>query len=602
MQIEGQQPWEYTSSTPIRSIVFSGFISLPYSLLRYLSPYASHYLNWTILSPYTLLVAPRLFITLLSFIADFCVYKIASLCYIRPWQCMEVFASSYVMLIYGTRTFSNTLELILMSVVLWRVSLSIVESSKVIRKETILQDLYQSADDLCDKVRIVRIRTNLPAYNYGDSFILSVVVTLGAFIRPTFIIYTFVPIAYWLQRGIMTKELDFHYFNMRSLSLLPGVCFTFLVCVLADSFYYESVTAKEILLGNLTANSFIATPINFFLYNTEAKNLAKHGTHPHYLHILINLPLLHGVLAFIGLYYTSLYMSSLFSGSSITRKPKIYSMASMMLLSFIVPVLILSLAPHQEARFLLPTLPCLVLLHSDKVSLHNLFKIKFAKHFLFLMWHTWNIFCVIFFGFLHQGGVTRAMISVHDYIQNQPQTFEMPVHVYFSHMYTPPTFLLMRHIDVVAATQEGRKFKVARSVYSHHIAGDTRIEQMNKLLYSRLTNNTATNYNVTYTNFTNNVNTSAVNEGHIPCEILLCLPGNIASDLRRTDSSLLHYDLVQRFPLHFTLDYPPDFTNIYADVNQKCNEACATRNKFLEFSLELYKVKLSKDASQWRVK
>ena len=523
-------------------------------------------------------------------------YRTASLCYIRPWQCMEVFASSYVMLVYATRTFSNTLEMILMTVVLWRVSLSIVESSKIIRKETILQDLYLSAEEIRDKVRIVRIRSNLPAYNYVDSFLLSVVLTLGTFIRPTFIIYTFVPMAYWLQRGIMTKELDFHYFNMRCFSLLPGIFCTFVFCVLADSFYYQSVTLKELVHGNVTATSFIATPLNFLMYNSDSKNLAQHGDHPYYLHVFVNLPILHGVLAFVGLYYTSLYLSSLFGKGPITRKPKLYSMASMMLLSFIVPVLLMSVAPHQEPRFLLPTLPCLVLLHSDKVSLHNLFKIQFVKHFLFIMWHTWNIFCVIFFGFLHQGGVTKAMITVHDYIQNQHQVFDTPIHVYFSHMYTPPTFLLMRKIDVVASTEEGRNFKVPRTVFSHHLSGDINIENLHGVLLSRLTNNTVQNSNVSQPNITSSaINTTVTNSGHIPCEVLMCLPGSVAADMQRTNPPEMRYTLINRIPLHITLDHPPDFTRRHEDINQECNELCATKNKLQQFTLDIYKVELTKN-------
>uniref|UniRef100_A0A2P2I9C0 Mannosyltransferase n=1 Tax=Hirondellea gigas TaxID=1518452 RepID=A0A2P2I9C0_9CRUS len=610
LHIEGQKPWEFTTSTPIRSIVFSWFISLPYTAMRLAAPYASYYLNWTLLTPTALLVTPRIFITLFSFLADFCVYRIARMCYIRPWQCMEVFASSYVMLVYSTRTFSNTVELILMCVVLWRVSVSIVESSTVIRRETLIQDLYQSSDDIRDKVRLMRMRNALPPYNYVDSLLLSVVITYGTFVRPTFIIYTFIPVAYWLQRGVITKELDFKYFNRRCFSLLPGLVMTFLFCVIADSLYYESLTPKEVLQGNVTASSFTVTPINFFLYNKETKNLAKHGTHPHYLHVLVNLPLLHGVLAFIGLFYSSLYISSIFGTGSITKKPKLYSLASMLLLSFIVPVLVLSWFPHQEARFLLPTLPCLVLLHSDKVSLHNLFKLKFSKHFLFLMWHTWNIFCVLFFGFLHQGGVTNAMIHIHDYIQEQPDTFETPLHVYFTHMYTPPTFLLMRRVDVVASTEEGRKFKVSRSVFSHHLAGSTTVSQLNTILYSRL------NFSSTFPALpdkshkkvpstrggpTTEISTSLRRKSDAPrLEVLLCLPGSIASKLNGNNPNFLQFTLLHRLPLHVTLENLPDFTLRASDFSEHCNEVCAARNKLKQFSMEIYKVELDADAANWK--
>lgn len=622
LQIEGQKPWEYTSSTPIRSIVFSGLVALPFSALRWLQPHASYYLNWNLLTPQMLLLTPRLFMTLLSFISDLCVYKIARMCYLRPWQCMEVYASSYVMLVYATKTFSNTLELILMSVVLWRVSLSIVDSTKVIRRETLIEDLYQSAEELRHKVRLARLKSSLPPYNYGDSFLLSVVVTLGVFIRPTFLIYSFIPVAYWLQRGIMTHELNFRYFNLRSLSLLPGIIITFLLCVLADSFYYETITAEELVFGNVTANSFVLTPLNFYVYNRKSENVVSHGEHPHFLHFLVNLPLLHGVLAFVGLYHASLFISTLFSSRRITRKPKIYSLATMLMLSFVVPVLILSFIPHQEARFLLPTLPMLVLLHSDKVSLHNFFRLRFTKHFLFLMWHSWNIFCVIFFGFLHQGGVTSAVIGVHDYVQSKPADYDTPIHVYFSHMYTAPTFLLMRKIEVVAVTLEGRKFRVPRTIYSHHLSGSTSAEKMSSVLYAQLNNRTKISALTP-----GSTNTALLNE------VLLCLPGSVADDLilqnttegecskcdgepdanschvtsttcdvknsaskhNENKRDKLQFELLQRIPMHVNLENLPSRT---LRATPGCDEMCSARKKLYQFSVELYKVSLTSDMKE----
>lgn len=38
------------------------------------------------------------------------------------------------------------------------------------------------------------------------------------------------------------------------------------------------------------------TPLNFLRYNFHTDNLAKHGLHPRYLHLLVNIPLLYNVL------------------------------------------------------------------------------------------------------------------------------------------------------------------------------------------------------------------------------------------------------------------------------------------------------------------
>jgi phosphatidylinositol glycan class Z len=38
------------------------------------------------------------------------------------------------------------------------------------------------------------------------------------------------------------------------------------------------------------------TPFHFVMYNSVPGNLDKHGTHPLYLHTLVNIPLLYGPL------------------------------------------------------------------------------------------------------------------------------------------------------------------------------------------------------------------------------------------------------------------------------------------------------------------
>ncbi|KAG0701140.1 GPI mannosyltransferase 4 [Chionoecetes opilio] len=69
LDIDARKPWEFQSENPIRSVTFSVLVSLPYLLLKYLAPVTSYLFEYDLLTPNTLLVAPRLFMTLLSFIA-----------------------------------------------------------------------------------------------------------------------------------------------------------------------------------------------------------------------------------------------------------------------------------------------------------------------------------------------------------------------------------------------------------------------------------------------------------------------------------------------------------------------------------------------------
>ncbi|KAK7051131.1 hypothetical protein SK128_024531 [Halocaridina rubra] len=568
LNIDAPKPWEFSSSSPIRSVTFSAFVSLPYFILQYIAPFASSYLGTELLTPQVLLVAPRIFMTFMSFIADFCVYRIARICYLRPWKCVEVFATSYVMLVYGTRTFSNTLELILLAILLWRVCESMVDSTKIIKKESILQDLYEASESIQDKVRFVRMKSKLPPYNYIDSAIISFVATYGTFVRPTFVIYSFVPIAYWLQRGVVTKEVDFSYFHLRSLSLLPGVILTFFGCVLADSFYYGALSFTELAFWNVTAHSFVVTPLNFIWYNSNPKNLALHGTHPYYLHLCVNIPILHGVLGLLGVWTVSKYASSLIS-NQILRKPKVYSMATMLLLTFIAPVLFLSLIPHQEPRFLLPTLIPLVLLHADNIHPYSKHGLKFRTYFIFTMWHVWNIFCVVLFGFLHQGGVTKAMIHVHKHISQQaPNT---NVHVLFANMYSPPTFLLMRRIKVVATTEEGRHYRVPKSVFTYDAGGSRHVEDL---------------YHLATT-----IYLEARANSSKQADVIICLPASLTGDFVEVKPPNVTLKQIQRVPGHLTLENPPSLNLAGVKFTKNCGQMCQFLRRISQFSIDIIDVK-----------
>ncbi|XP_042223833.1 GPI mannosyltransferase 4-like isoform X2 [Homarus americanus] len=564
LNIDAKKPWEFHPENPIRSVTFSAVVSLPYVFIKYVAPFFTYYLGYELQSPYNLLVAPRILMTFLSFIADYSVYRIARMCFLRPWCCVEVFASSYIMLVYATRTFSNTMELILMAVLLWRVCESMVESTKIIRKQNVLQDLYESAETLQDKVKLVRIKSKLPPYNYVDSAIISVVVTYGAFVRPTFVIFSFIPVAFWLQRGVVTKEVDFSYFNLRCLSLLPGIVVTFLTCVLADSFYYGSLTFTELLFWNVTGRSFIVTPVNFLLYNANENNLATHGLHPYYLHLVVNLPLLHGVLGLLGLWSVSKYMAS-FITNDMTKKPKIFSIATMLLATFILPVLVLSAVPHQEPRFLLPTLLPLVILHSDDVLLISGKRLKAFKHLCFLAWHVWNIFCVIFFGFLHQGGVTKTMMRVHEHILLQPP--HTNTHIVFSDMYTPPTFLLMRRINVVAVAEDGRKYRMAKSVFTYDVGGSRAVSDLHEV--------------------TSRIYKEALQNSTRDAELVLCLPASLSEELYNSKPENVSLRRLQRVRGHITMEDPPDMVIDAASFTESCGHVCQFLRRLDQFSIDI---------------
>lgn len=130
--VEVQRAWEFNATFPIRSIAIPYVTyGLPLSLLQNIAPFLKFWFELDIRTPYLLLTLPRLSSCLLSFICDWCLYQICLLYGQNYHTRLLTFASSYVVLIYATRTFTNSIEMILTSLLLYYVSLCMSQSDKV---------------------------------------------------------------------------------------------------------------------------------------------------------------------------------------------------------------------------------------------------------------------------------------------------------------------------------------------------------------------------------------------------------------------------------------------------------------------------------------
>jgi len=162
----------------------------------------------------------------------------------------------------------------------------------------------------------------------------------------------------------------------------------------------------------------VVAPWNNLLYNLSAENLAKHGLHPRFLHFLVNLPLL----------AAPLLLALALAPSTVPRTPRSLALA----LAVLVPTAALSIAPHQEYRFLLPTLVPLVLLAHDA-----LLGPRAVPH-LARLWLLFNAVLIVLFGFLHQGGLVPAMVALQPQVRQDTSSS-----VIFYHTYSPPRYLLL---------------------------------------------------------------------------------------------------------------------------------------------------------------
>ena len=153
-----------------------------------------------------------------------------------------------------------------------------------------------------------------------------------------------------------------------------------------DTSHY-SHDGKTLLLRQLLFQPII-TPLNSLLYNTSPENLALHGTHPRYQHLLANLPLLIGPA-------TILLLTS--------------PLPNLRLYSAISGILILSYFTHQEARFLLPAVP--LILSSIRLPAS-----KTLTQIFIAAWIIFNLTLGVLMGIYHQGGVIPMQLWLGEHL------------------------------------------------------------------------------------------------------------------------------------------------------------------------------------------
>lgn len=301
--METYVPWEFNATAPIRSVaIFYFSIGLLYRLANVFEHFLKAYSTFSIITPYFLVVGPRLLMCTLSFFVDITLYKICINNNEKYKNKLVILASSFVMIVYGTRTFSNTVELVLFALLQYYVCESLIFSNTLIKKKEYLNYRYKTSRTLVEKVKFYKLKLFLTSDSLRNCFQVSTITVLGVFNRPTFIAFALFPLFFWLYRGIGNKLIAPMNYHLRILALIVCSIPSILFNVLIDSFYYGYVTWGEIGVLHISINNFVFTPFNFIKYNINTSNLAKHGLHPRFLHVLVNMPLLYNILTILAYY------------------------------------------------------------------------------------------------------------------------------------------------------------------------------------------------------------------------------------------------------------------------------------------------------------
>ncbi|PHH85170.1 hypothetical protein CDD83_797 [Cordyceps sp. RAO-2017] len=354
-----RRTWEFTSDHPIRSVFpLWPVYGLPMLLLRWLWVGNGHDGDIT---PIAVFWTLRVLMFLISFVLeDWALHELISSPRHRRVAVLLV-ASSYVTWTYQTHTFSNSIETL---VVAW--SLVLIQR---------IMDARQSSSLL-------------------SSTVLGVVVVFGLFNRITFPAFLLIP-AFRLIPHFLNNPSSFAVLALAAL-------FTTATAIALDTAFYAS---EPITWARLLTNPVI-TPLNNFLYNSATDNLAQHGLHPWYQHLLGNIPQLLGPAAV--LLFTQPHLSI-----------RLYSAIS--------GLVVLSIFQHQEARFLLPTVPLIL-------SSVRLPKSRTVLRLWVAAWIAFNLFFGVLMGIYHQGGIVPGQV----FMSNQPDATQ----AIWWKTYTPPIWLL----------------------------------------------------------------------------------------------------------------------------------------------------------------
>ncbi|KAI1799939.1 glycosyltransferase family 22 protein [Daldinia bambusicola] len=354
--------WEFTSDHPIRSVFpLWPVYGLPMLLLNWL--WAGYGEDGEI-PPIAVFWTLRVVMFIISFVLeDGAIHELVQSAQHRKTALLLV-ASSYVTWTFQTHTFSNSIETI---VVLWCLVLveRILEASRAQRSALVA------------------------------STVLGILAVFGVFNRITFPAFLLIP-------GL---RLIPHFIH-RPLSLVVMAAsglFTVLIAISLDTAFY---TPHAISWSDFYRNPVI-TPLNNLQYNLSPSNLAQHGLHPWYQHLLVNLPLLIGPA--VALLFT---------------KPQL----SLRLASAMSGVFVLSVFQHQEARFLLPAVPLLL----SSIQLPPK-KSTYRKIWL-AAWICFNAALGLLMGVYHQAGIVPAQ----EFLSKQPDA----TRAIWWKTYMPPIWLL----------------------------------------------------------------------------------------------------------------------------------------------------------------
>eukprot|EP00041_Stephanoeca_diplocostata_P032289 m.1031438 g.1031438 ORF g.1031438 m.1031438 type:complete len:705 (+) comp24122_c0_seq11:414-2528(+) len=444
-----------------------------------------------------LLLLPRIWTWMLSIASDTAVRNICAAAELPEMPTLVLWSMQWTVLLFHTRTFSNTFELF------WLTGLTYFACKMT------SPSLYTPA-----------------RATHGTSFVsglgFGLAAAIASFTRPTILAFAF-PVGLFLlhavaMQGEKAKQDEFPpWYQMGrrqytrvlvcGLATVLGLLVGAASCVTIDTLYFKHLFPAA-APNSATSTSvvgwpqMIIAPLNWLRFNWETENVRQFGIHPHWLHLLVNMQILFGPLfvvlvinlcrhrgAFLfrnavgsharvrpqpfrptpdtghqtgrdargkrGASFPGLVLASAVGGGALAEEnvstvptvtpisARAASLRVALLGSVGVGLAVLSVSNHQEARFLLPATLGVVLLsglaftprEDGPVSNHGLPRALGATLVVF------NVALLLFYGTVHQAGVVPSLLAHHQDADSFPSQQH---HLIYFAGYMPPQSLLLQ--------------------------------------------------------------------------------------------------------------------------------------------------------------
>jgi len=344
-------PWEFNAAHLARS--YTGVVASvgPSIGLASVLNWPGAWMLWTV----------RLWSLALTVVGDWAFYQAC-----KDDDALLLRASSWVSLVLLARTFSNSLEALVLDAL------------------------------LCVAAMAPSTRSATKRGAIGGAL-----VAFGFFVRITFCAFAFAIVLYavheqWaFDRQARNKKPQAS--SLVELARRQANTVRFLASSAAGAL---AVGAACVAVDSLVVGAFVVAPVNNLAYNVQSSNLAKHGLHPRYTHVLVNAQLMFGPLFLLALYRVGVAAAA---ALATTARAMDMSRQQCMHAGVIVFGLsALSLFPHQEPRFLAPLLSSMCLLAPRSVAR--------CPRVFWWPWLAFNMALALFFGLVHQGGLVSAVV------------------------------------------------------------------------------------------------------------------------------------------------------------------------------------------------